>query len=94
MPVGIVWYRAEDYDRLKAMFTDGRKLPDTFESWLESAHNVYDMLTRRGFVIVKAYLDPDTFPGWCRARGMKMNAKARSHFGSDYAAKHHPAKGH
>lgn len=84
--IGITWYHAQDYDRLKAMFPDGAKLPDTFESWLENARKVCDTLTDEGFALVKAYIDPETFPEWCRSRGMKMNAEARSKFANDYAA--------
>ena len=89
---GIAWYRAQDYDRLKATFTDGWKLPDTFESWQRSAQNLYDKLTNEGLVVVKAYIDPNTFPEWCRANGMEMNAKARMRFANDCAAEHHRTK--
>jgi hypothetical protein len=30
---GIAWYRQEEYARLKKLFKDGRKLPDTFAVW-------------------------------------------------------------
>jgi hypothetical protein len=83
---GIGWYRREDYDRLKAMFKDGSKLPDTFDSWLQSAQNLYDKLTGQGHVVVKADIDPDTFPEWCRTRGMEMDAKARMAYGNECAA--------
>ncbi len=84
--IGITWYHAQDYDRLKAMFPDGGRLPDTFESWLENARNVWDTMTGEGFLLVKAYIDPDTFPEWCRSHGMEMDAKARVNFAQDYAA--------
>jgi hypothetical protein len=85
---GLVWYRnAEDYDRLKAMFTDGDKLADTFENWLKSAQAGFDKLTGSGHVVIKAIIDPDTFPKWCRARGLEMSAKARTAFGNECAYK-------
>ena|ERR1035438_6832510 len=84
--VGVTWYRPQDYARLKAMFPDGARLPDTFEGWLKSALNVCDKLTSEGFVLVKAYIDPDTFPEWCRSHGTEMDAKARANFANDFAA--------
>jgi hypothetical protein len=83
---GIAWYKAEDYDRLKAMFTDGWKLPDTYESWQASAQELYGTLTAEGHVVVKAYIDPDTFPEWCRANGKALDAQGRMAYGSEYAA--------
>jgi len=38
--VGISWYRAEDYDRLKRIFSDGAKLPATFEEWHVKAQDL------------------------------------------------------
>jgi hypothetical protein len=43
-------------------------------------------MTGEGFLLVKAYIDPDTFPEWCRSHGMEMDAKARVNFAQDYAA--------
>ena len=52
---GIAWYRAQDYTRPMAMFTDGGHLPDTFESWSKSAQ-LYETLTAQRHVAVKAYI--------------------------------------
>jgi hypothetical protein len=89
---GISWYRREDYDRLKAMFTDGSKLPDTFESWLQNAQNLHDKLTGEGRAVVKAYIDLETFPEWCRAHGLGMDAKARIAYGNECAANKYRAR--
>lgn len=82
---GISWYRPKDYDRLKAMFTDGQKLPDTFDSWLSRAKAIYDHLTKEGRVVHQAFIDPDTFPEWCETRGMEMDEKARMQYAVEYA---------
>jgi hypothetical protein len=74
------------------MFTDGGKLPGTFESWSKSAAELYDRLTGQGHVVVKAYIDRDAFPDWCRANGLEMNAKARTRFGNECAAEHSKAE--
>lgn len=77
---GLVWYRAEDYLTLKELFDDGHRLPDTFEDWLEQSSHTEAMLKSKGFKTVRAYIDPQEFPQWCRARGMEINAKARNEF--------------
>ena len=88
---GIPWYRPKDYDRLKAMFTDGRELPDTFDSWLSRAKAIYDRLTKEGHVVHQAFIDPDAFPEWCRVRRLEMNAQARSQYAGEYAAQSNKA---
>ncbi len=83
--VGIAWYRREDYQRLKEMFTDGSKLPDTFDEWFRLARRTYRTLTASGLRVERAYIDPEVFPAWCKANGLKMNAKARTYYGNAVA---------
>ena len=89
---GIAWYRREDYDHLKAAFKDGWSLPDTFDSRLEKAELAYDTLTSEGLKVVKALIDPDTFPVWCRDHGFEMDTAARMAFGQECAANELKAK--
>ena len=81
---GMAWYRPKDYDRLKALFTDGWKLPDTFNEWLSSAQAMYDGLTKQGHAVQQAFINPDKIPEWCRGRGMEMNAQARMEYAAEY----------
>lgn len=82
---GMVWYRnAEDFTRMKAMSTDSDDLPDTFEEWLRSARKSFDQLADQGLVMVKAYIDPDTFAQWCITHGVKMNGNSRAAWAQEY----------
>lgn len=91
--IGMAWYRnAQDYDQLKAMFTDREVLADTFEQWHKSAQIGWDKLIAAGHVVIKADIDPVTFPEWCRAHGMEMNAKARIAYGNECAANNYRAQ--
>jgi hypothetical protein len=74
------------------MFTDSNKLAGTFESWIKSAQTGFDKLTSAGHVVIKAHIDPDTFPEWCRVHGLEMNADARMAFGNECAAEHYRLK--
>jgi hypothetical protein len=85
--VGVAWYRPEDYERAKAMFKDGQNLPDTFDSWLTTAKKVYQKLAGEGLIVEKAYIDPDTFPEWCRTHGKEMDARGRMDYAREYAAR-------
>lgn len=83
LPVRITamaWYRAEDYDAILRIKADRHKLPRTFVEWRMKAESGEKKLRRDGHTVLRAYIDPETFPDWCRARGLHVDAQARMHF--------------
>jgi hypothetical protein len=87
--VGIAWYKGEDYETLKRLFVDGDNLPETYEEWLNSAERLVNQLRRDGLAFQKVYIDPDTFPAWCAAKGLDLNATARTRFSAESVAGKH-----
>lgn len=83
----MAWYRREDYPRILAVMEDAKLLPQTWEDWFKSAKQGRDRLRAQGYVVEQVNIDPDTFPDWCRARGLKVDAHARSTFASEEAGK-------
>lgn len=75
--IGMVWYRLEDYDAILGMMTDREKLPRTFSEWRMKAETGEKKFRREGKVVVRAFIDPETFPDWCRARSLNIDAEAR-----------------
>jgi len=69
--------------------TDSHLLPTTFEAWLAAAEKVEQKLVGQGFLTVKAHLDPRTFPDWCKARGLNVDAAARQQYASLVAYETH-----
>lgn len=90
--VGMVWYRREDYEKLKSIFTDGHVLPDTFDRWLQLAENSFTKFSIQGITVEKVYIDPETFPGWCKERSFNIDAKARTAFSNDFVARKYLGK--
>ncbi|MDN5939067.1 MAG: hypothetical protein L0H83_10450 [Salinisphaera sp.] len=84
--VGIAWYRREHYSRLKRLFTDGHKLPSRYDKWLKLAQRTVTELEASGKIVVKAFIDPDEFPQWCRARSLNVDAEARTRYANSVAA--------
>jgi hypothetical protein len=80
--IGMAWYLERDYDALRALFTDGHKLPATFLQWQDQAEQVRKRYVREGYIIVKAHIDPTTFPAWCAANGRDVDASGRTKFAS------------
>lgn len=75
--VGMVWYKREDYPAILRIMADAANLPATYDNWLKKTEQGRQRLIDEGRIPVKAYIDPATFPGWCRARGLNVDAKAR-----------------
>jgi hypothetical protein len=84
---GMAWYRKEDYPALLKIFTDRHLLPKTFEEWEKKAETGHKKLLTDGFIVIKSYIDPKTFPAWCAAQSLNVNADARMKFASMEAAR-------
>lgn len=83
--VGIPWYQREQWDRLKHTLQDADVLPHSYDDWFEQAQGQLESLEAEGMLPVKAYIDPDTFPAFCCARGLKIDAAARNEFANRVA---------
>ena len=91
--MGMAWYKSEeDYLKLKSLFTDSHKLPLKYSDWLSKAELGFKELSSSGHIVEKAYLDPDTFPDWCRSHNFKLDADARTAFASEFVAKKYGPK--
>jgi len=83
---GVVWYSDEVvYCRALAIFADAFNMPRTYEDWVIGVAKIAKDMKRDGWVLVRAELDPETFPAWCKSRGLKIEAKARGDFGNEAA---------
>ena len=89
--VAMVWYRAEDYSAVLRVMSDSDKLPATFEKWLFKAQKNEKEMRRKGYTVIRICIDPETFPDWCRARGLDVNANARNLFAAESAKEQYGA---
>ncbi len=78
--VALSWYRAEDYDRILEIMEDADKFHSTYDEWLKAAERGERELKGKGHVVIRAMLDPDEFTAWCREKGLKLDAQARTQF--------------
>lgn len=82
---GISWYRREDYPRALDIMEDAHVLPPTCDEWERKAERQEREWQSRGFVVVRAIIDPEQFPAWCARRGLHVDAKARMRFANEVA---------
>ena len=83
--VGMVWYRSEDYDAIRRIMADGNIFSTSFLIWRMEAETGEKKLRRNGHTVVRVFIDPETFPDWCRTRGLNIDAKARTTFADGVA---------
>jgi hypothetical protein len=83
--VGMPWYRREDYPRILTIMTDADRLPVGFDEWEKKAEAFQRDIEGKGKIVVRAVIDPDTFPAWCGTRGKNVNSEGRSLFASEVA---------
>jgi len=81
----MVWYKKEDWERLKEMFADAELLPKTYDDWLKRAEDMKTQVQADGDAVIKVFIDPETFPSWCEKKGLEMNAEARSQLAIEVA---------
>jgi len=82
---GIPWYRREDYRRIREIMTDRDKLHTAHRDWEKAAESLEAHLKGQGHVVVRAVIDPEQFVIWCAARGLNIDAQARSRFANEMA---------
>lgn len=78
--LGICWYLEGDYDALRALFTDGGKLPRSFLQWQDQVEQLRKRYVRQGYIVAKAHIDPATFPAWCVANDCDVDSAGRIKF--------------
>lgn len=90
---GMVWYHPEDYNACLRIMSDRNQLPASFYIWNMKAEAGEKKSRREGQIIVRAYIDPETFPDWCLARGLNIDAKGRMEY-ANFIAKEHAGNTH
>ncbi|MGW8195260.1 MAG: hypothetical protein ACWGOX_13445 [Desulforhopalus sp.] len=81
----MVWYREEHYQQLLSIFDDAELLPPLYRDWLSRAEKKKAEVEAAGDQVVKVFIDPETFPQWCRKRDLKKDADARSQLAVEVA---------
>ncbi len=84
----MVWYKEAHYRPLLTLFDDTHLLPATYREWLDRAEMKKREIEAKGDRVIKIFIDPETFPEWCRKRGCRLDAEARSQLAIEIAQAH------
>ena|SRR5689334_9917994 len=88
--IGMPWYRAEDYSRLREIVADPHAMASAFDLWQASALNNEQVAKDAGFTVVRVLLEPLSFGAWCTERGLSPDGAARVRFASENAGSPDP----
>lgn len=78
--IGMVWYKPEEYDACRQIMADGHKLHASYHQWRMDAETGEKRLRRSGKTVIRAIIDPKTFPDWCQSRSLNIDADARNQY--------------
>ncbi len=83
----MVWYKEEDWGALMETFSDSHLLPKSYQEWLLRAEEMKKKVEGEGDLVMKVFIDPETFPAWCREKGREMDSNARTELAIEMATR-------
>ena len=81
--IAIVWYRLEQWQRVRDIAADSDQFEDSYVEWLQLAEEKAKQLKGAGLRVEKVELDSESLVLWCNERGLENDAKARSLYAAE-----------
>ena len=83
--LGMVWYREDDFEQIKAMMADGATAFTDYSDWLQAARRSEHHQLRAGHRLVRATIRPKEFASWCESRSLPLDGDSRKAYAHWYA---------
>ena len=83
--IGIPWYRRRDYPEVLKIMADRDQFPATYHGWKQLAKDAETRARAKGFLAVRAVIDPASFPAWCAERGVAVGPAGRAAWANEAA---------
>ena len=83
MVVGVAWYSAADWERLKEVVPDADHLEPTHQEWGSAATKALADLKDHGVDVRRVPVGVDELLAWCEAAGRKPDSGARAQFAAE-----------
>jgi len=81
--IGIVWYRPEQWERVRDIAADSDEFEDSYVVWLQLAEEKSRELKGRGLRVEKVDVDSEKLIRWCNQKGLENNGEARSRYAAE-----------
>ena len=79
-PIGVAWYRPEQWALLREVSVDREKISETWSDWEATASQRLAELRPRGLDVQKVDVDVRELLTWCERRQRPVDGAARSEF--------------
>jgi hypothetical protein len=83
MVMAIVWYRPDQWQRVRDVSTDAEELELTYTEWLRLAEERFKEIQSSGLRVEKVDVDSEELIRWCNEHGLENNGKARSRYAAE-----------
>ncbi len=80
MVVGIGWYDATQWAKLKEVAADSDRLDKSHEAWQRSAERTAQELASQGLAVRRVPIDVDALIQWCRVHHKEIDGNARAEY--------------
>ena len=87
--VAFVWYRPEQWQRIRETAADAEELEMSYSEWLQVAEERFKEVQSAGFQVEKVDVDSEELIRWCNERGLESNGKARSKYAAEKLSELH-----
>jgi hypothetical protein len=83
MVIAVVWYRPEQWRRVRDIATDADELEANYAEWVQGAEEKLKQLRSSGLRVEKVDVDSEKLVLWCNERGLENNGQARSLYAAE-----------
>lgn len=84
--VAFIWYRREEYARVRELSVDADKFHETYEQWEQNALELVRNLEGRGVQVIRVPMVLDECLAWCAEQNRPFNSSARSEYAMKWAS--------
>jgi len=81
--MALVWYRPEQWQRVRDIATDSEVFEDSYTEWLQQAEEKFAKLQRTGVRVEKVNVDSEKLILWCNEHGLENNGAARTAYAAE-----------
>ena len=88
----VCWYKKEQWDHLKEIVFDPKKLGDTYEEWKKEAEKDINIFRSKGQRVKKIPIDTEQMQQWAKENNLSLDSSNLSDYAAHLFEKNHKPK--
>ena len=85
--VGIVWYKKNEWQKMKEISSDAEIFENSFKEWEQMANKSLLDMKASGIIAKKVFIKADDFFVWCKIHSLPFDASSRSKYITEIMSK-------